>query len=321
MRTRCPACSTTFRVTSEQLRLKAGKVRCGQCLAVFNAFESLIEEEAATTPTASPVHTTIQRHEHATPLASPVPAEPPSVPAPPPRPAPPPPEKLIAPSVLPDPAPPTSPPEDTAADTTREESIAESSLAAREAGLVAARELADTPAYNRWAAGTLAGDGHIRIDTDTPKQVVWPFTIAFVFLASLLALQLLYEFRTHIVQRLPEMQALYALAAVDVPLPRNPELVGIEVSDLQSDNARGLLVLQATLRNRATFAQAWPALELTLTDTHDTVISRRVLHAEEYLPPGADQHAFPARNDMAIRLWLEAKGVGAAGYRLYLFYP
>ena len=31
----------------------------------------------------------------------------------------------------------------------------QSTLAAREAGLVAARELSDTPAFNRWAAGTL----------------------------------------------------------------------------------------------------------------------------------------------------------------------
>ena len=39
MRTRCPECATVFRVTSEQLRQKAGKVRCGHCHAVFNAFD------------------------------------------------------------------------------------------------------------------------------------------------------------------------------------------------------------------------------------------------------------------------------------------
>jgi hypothetical protein len=133
--------------------------------------------------------------------------------------------------------------------------------------------------------------------------------------------QLLYHFRTEIVQRLPEMSRFYESATVDVPLPRNAELVGIEVSDLQADHARGLLVLQATLRNRANFAQAWPALELTLTDTHDTVISRRVLAAEEYLAPGSNTEKFPGRSDMAIKLWLEAKGIGASGYRLYLFYP
>jgi predicted Zn finger-like uncharacterized protein len=40
MRTRCPGCNTVFRVTSEQLRAKMGKVRCGQCQFVFNAFDA-----------------------------------------------------------------------------------------------------------------------------------------------------------------------------------------------------------------------------------------------------------------------------------------
>ena len=133
--------------------------------------------------------------------------------------------------------------------------------------------------------------------------------------------QLLYYFRTEVVQRMPSAAALYELAAVDVPLAQNSELVAIETSDLQSDNQRGLFVLQATLRNRASFAQAWPALELTLTDTHDTVVSRRVLLPPDYLPPSAPPASFPANGEVAVRLWIEAKGIGAAGYRLYVFYP
>ena len=34
--TRCPACATVFRVAPEQLSLRAGKVRCGQCKTVFD---------------------------------------------------------------------------------------------------------------------------------------------------------------------------------------------------------------------------------------------------------------------------------------------
>ena len=43
MKSRCPNCQTVFRVTPEQLRARAGKVRCGQCQAVFNALDSLLE--------------------------------------------------------------------------------------------------------------------------------------------------------------------------------------------------------------------------------------------------------------------------------------
>lgn len=44
MFTECPSCSTVFRVSSEQLKIAAGKVRCGRCNNVFNALDSLTEE-------------------------------------------------------------------------------------------------------------------------------------------------------------------------------------------------------------------------------------------------------------------------------------
>lgn len=49
MVTSCPACTTTFRVTAEQLKQREGKVRCGKCSGVFDAFKSL-----ATLPDAEP---------------------------------------------------------------------------------------------------------------------------------------------------------------------------------------------------------------------------------------------------------------------------
>ncbi|MBK7415912.1 MAG: DUF3426 domain-containing protein [Dechloromonas sp.] len=134
-------------------------------------------------------------------------------------------------------------------------------------------------------------------------------------------MQLMLHFKTEFVQRYSSMLEIYEAVAVDVPLPRNSDLVTIEASDLQSDNARGLLVLQATLHNRALYDQAWPTLELTLTDTQDAVLSRRVLSVDDYLPSGSKPPAFSANAEFAIRLWIEAKDLGAAGYRLYVFYP
>jgi predicted Zn finger-like uncharacterized protein len=61
MFTRCPQCTTVFRVTANQLRAARGDVRCGNCAHVFNAMESLADElpgddarpgpETATPPT------------------------------------------------------------------------------------------------------------------------------------------------------------------------------------------------------------------------------------------------------------------------------
>jgi len=44
MQTTCPECKTTFRLSQEQLGLRRGLVRCGQCKAVFNAYHTLLPE-------------------------------------------------------------------------------------------------------------------------------------------------------------------------------------------------------------------------------------------------------------------------------------
>lgn len=56
--TRCPHCATRFRVTDEQLGVAKGKVRCGNCMDVFNAIEHQEKEggKPAVAP-ASPVET------------------------------------------------------------------------------------------------------------------------------------------------------------------------------------------------------------------------------------------------------------------------
>jgi predicted Zn finger-like uncharacterized protein len=40
--TRCPHCATTFRVAHDQLKLRAGLVRCGACKQIFNGVENLL---------------------------------------------------------------------------------------------------------------------------------------------------------------------------------------------------------------------------------------------------------------------------------------
>jgi predicted Zn finger-like uncharacterized protein len=41
--TRCPACSTTFKVVTDQLRVSDGWVRCGRCSRVFDANEQMVD--------------------------------------------------------------------------------------------------------------------------------------------------------------------------------------------------------------------------------------------------------------------------------------
>lgn len=54
--TRCPHCSTSFRVTDSHLQIARGAVRCGSCLQIFQALEHLIaaaEPAVAESPTAT----------------------------------------------------------------------------------------------------------------------------------------------------------------------------------------------------------------------------------------------------------------------------
>jgi predicted Zn finger-like uncharacterized protein len=51
--TQCPYCHTTFRVAHDQLKLRAGLVRCGACKQIFNGIENLLRPEQ-TEPTAMP---------------------------------------------------------------------------------------------------------------------------------------------------------------------------------------------------------------------------------------------------------------------------
>ncbi|MBS1144820.1 MAG: hypothetical protein H6R14_2226 [Proteobacteria bacterium] len=202
-----------------------------------------------------------------------------------------------------------------------DESPEQSTEAARQAGLVASRELNETASFNRWSAGTLASDGLGGFEAEPAPRPVWPFALVAILLLVGLLGQLMFYYRTEIALRFPSAVGLYEMASVDIPLPRNAALVSIETSDLQFDNVRGLFVLQATLKNRAPYPQAWPALELSLTDTNDSVVVRRVLYAAEYLPLGTTASAFQPNGEMAVQLWVEAKESGASGYRLYIFYP
>lgn len=44
MLTRCPACSTVFRLSTEQLVSRHGRVRCGNCAQVFSALDHLVTQ-------------------------------------------------------------------------------------------------------------------------------------------------------------------------------------------------------------------------------------------------------------------------------------
>ncbi|MBA3903673.1 MAG: hypothetical protein C0522_08380 [Rhodocyclaceae bacterium] len=265
MFTRCPSCGTAFRVTPEQLKARAGKVRCGHCNAVFNALDTLEDAQPAAPTAAESIAATAGQPPRA--VAENTPAEPVEEPAPP------------------------------------------------------------------AVTGPEAESGEISGGTDAAPQArpsrrrAFAWSLATLAMLALLGAQAAYVFRAELVLLEPDLRpALEEMCAAldcDIPLPHKAELVSIETSDLHPDpKQKNLLVLAATLKNRAPFAQAYPHLELTLTDTRDQPLARRVFAPADYLAQEAGIKAgFAANGDLAVNLWLDAASVAATGYRLYLFYP
>ncbi len=162
------------------------------------------------------------------------------------------------------------------------------------------------------------------------RRLGWLWGLAALAATAALATQAAYRYRAELtvlvpVARMP-LDAACRLFRCELPLPRRPELMSIESSDLQADARReGLIVLNAVLRNRARFPQDYPALELTLTDEGDRPLLRRVLSPRDYLDsarlPQLVAQGIPPGGEASLRVFLDSSRTRATGYRLYLFYP
>ena len=145
-------------------------------------------------------------------------------------------------------------------------------------------------------------------------------------LAMLLAAQSALLFRNAIVQIFPESQPLYTelceRLGCELPLPREAGYIAIEASDLHPEKgAPNTFVLSTTIQNRAAFRQAYPHLELTLTDVRDGDIARRVIGPDEWRPANASADGFEPGRTLEASVPFQAGGLNAVGYRVYAFYP
>lgn len=169
-------------------------------------------------------------------------------------------------------------------------------------------------------------DGEEETQPEKPKRR-WPWVTGLVVLSLLLCAQALYFFRIELGASLPGVKpALVSyckLLNCTVPLPQNADLMSIESSELQADPEHdNQITLVALLRNRASHAQAFPSLELSLNDTNDKVLARRVFKPADYLPASEKETTGLLPNhELNIRLRLDTSDLRPMGYRLALFYP
>lgn len=157
------------------------------------------------------------------------------------------------------------------------------------------------------------------------------FAAGSLILLALLALQGIYTFHDRIVVRMPAAKPVVAevcaILECETRLSANIDDLNIESSELQAWPKRpNTFTLEVMLRNRASSAQAWPSIELALSDESGQVAVRRVLSPAEYLaetPQAAiiEKGLLPW-SEQAIKLTFALDHqVKPAGYRVYLFYP
>jgi predicted Zn finger-like uncharacterized protein len=287
--TRCPGCKTIFRVTPAQLAMRGGQVRCGHCRTVFDGVAALL----SLAPQRRPEREEPEFDEAA--------LGPPTV-------------TLRSEHAL-------EPPP--GADDERyghDEPSVESAPAETKPPRAEDAEAAYAARFSwqeRRARRRIPG---------------WVYATSIPLLVLALAGQALSHFRDAIAAQWPitkpALIRLCVVAGCQVRPLQEINGLSIEASDLQADPAhRGLLILSATIRNRAPYPLAYPYLELTLSDVQkqtqqDVVVVRRAFSPQEYVSGAADlESGLRGNSELNIKLFIDASATTQAGYQVYLFYP
>lgn len=163
----------------------------------------------------------------------------------------------------------------------------------------------------------------LREQTGRTRRIVMGAGSALLLLA--LAAQGMTTFRNVLAARYPQLKpVLVASCAVfgcKVELPAQIDTLTVETGELQSLGANRFSYT-TLLRNPGQLAQAWPHVELALTDANDKPLVRRVFAPADYLPPGAAAaKGFAARSEQPVKLFFQLDQIKASGYHIAIFYP
>lgn len=279
--TACPACQTQFEVTDEQLQAYAGKVRCGECDHVFDARSHLVSSDA--------MLATEEAHSGA-PVASDaavyfnVSAE------------------AAQTHVVPD-------------------LLLEESMSSDLNIQPDAQVEPDIPAFLRDVS--LEDE---RPQTRATSSSPWVYGLFSAILLVVLGLQTLYFSRTTLAASYPQtkplLQSLCKPWHCGLGLPQDITQLTIDDADIQEHKTReGVLVFSSVLMNHGEVVQAYPMIELTLTNTADEPVLRKTLKPQDYLPKTVDaSNGLPALQEQAAKVWLGVDEKLVTGFRVAIAY-
>jgi predicted Zn finger-like uncharacterized protein len=166
------------------------------------------------------------------------------------------------------------------------------------------------------------------LDEAPPPQRRFGWALAALLALAAILAQVTYHFRTEIAVLVPEtrphLEAACALVKCVVRLPRYANAVRIESSEMHRQPLSETVVqVDATFRNYSPIAQEFPSLILTLTDSRDEVLARRIISPQEYLQERWNEltkSGMLGNSVVEVRIYFETNEKDALGYRLGLAY-
>ncbi len=315
--TTCPQCNTIFRVNPEQLAARRGQVRCGRCRHVFNGYETVSVgpdlQEAELAPPVKAGQAVIRRSGALGRLLSWRPRWS------------------------------RSPRRKSSSAADRSDSAL-----ARTEGLAQMADLVRRgPSADRVEPGAMRLRPAFQPDETTRQtrssrsplerlsETLSPLrrkqqqriTQVLVGLAVLAIPVLMVLARGPLVGAAPGLRPALVLMCMplglSVPWPGDADLWTVESHELKSDaDHPEVFQLVATLRNRADHTQAYPTLELILTDVEGLTVESLVTPPSRYLPTDHGQaDGLAANSEVAIKTEIRPHSKATEGYRLVLFYP
>jgi hypothetical protein len=146
-----------------------------------------------------------------------------------------------------------------------------------------------------------------------------------VVLGLLLLAQVVLNFRNVLAARYPGARPVLAAGCAvlgcRIGLPAQIENLSIETGELTTLGV-DTYSLNTLLRNQGSLVQAWPSIQLELTDANDKPVLRRVFGPADYLPQGVSAAGgFAARSEQPVRLNFALAELKPSGYHIAVFYP
>lgn len=282
--TSCPKCDTHFLISTEHLKAGHGKVQCGNCEHIFNAKNRLKEasENADAVVDAVEEETTEITNEE-------VAAE-----------------------------------QEVATQTVISENESNENPTVESIVIEAPIEAPASPATSSpFFLEDLTADP--KFNQTKPKNRYGLAALA-VFLALVAGFQYVYFSRTELAAQYPQYKPLLSQACdllhCKIALPQHLELLVIDDSDMQEDqNYQDVINFSGTLINHANFAQAFPDIELTLTNADDHPVLRKIIKPVDYLGALGDlESGLGPHDEIRIKLPIHTTDVQVSGYRVQPVY-